>query len=238
MRARAQAAALFAAAAVLHSAPALTWFFPVTKHVAPSLLGVRPEGEVAITFDDGPDPVSTPLVLDLLAHHRVKATFFMLGDMAKRHPGVARMVAEEGHQVGLHGLYHRNALFRSYPTIGYDLKRGKELLEDTSGQRVHLMRPPYGVLSTAVLMHARRLDLKPLLWTSWGRDWRAVATKESIVSDVMRHGIDGATVLLHDSDCTSAPGSTHAMLQALAELLETIQERGLRTVMAGSGTSA
>lgn len=233
MRRSVRAATLFAGAAALHSAPALTWFFPVTKHLAPSLLGVRPAGEVAITFDDGPDPASTPLVLDLLATHDVKATFFMLGEMAKRHPEVARMVADEGHRIGLHGLYHRNALFRSYSTIGYDLKRGKDLVEEASGQKVALMRPPYGVLSTAVLMHARRLDLRPLLWTSWGRDWRAAATKESIVSDVLRHGIDGATVLLHDSDCTSAPGSTHAMIEALGEVLDTIRERGLRTVLAG-----
>lgn len=196
-------------------------------------MGVRPAGEVAITFDDGPDPVSTPLVLDLLARNQVKATFFMLGDMAKRHRDVARQVAEEGHQVGLHGLYHRNALFRSYPTIGYDLERGKALVEEASGQEIKLMRPPYGVLSTAMLIHARRLGLRPLLWTSWGRDWRAAATRESIVSDLVRHGIDGGTILLHDSDCTSAPGSTHAMLEALEELLDLIRERGLRTMAAG-----
>ncbi|MDA8385026.1 MAG: polysaccharide deacetylase family protein [Actinomycetota bacterium] len=233
MRGATQAATFLAGAAALHSAPALSWFFPVTKRFLPTLMGVRRAGEVAITFDDGPDPVSTPLVLDLLARNEVKATFFMLGDMAKRHPDVARAVAEGGHQVGVHGLYHRNALFRSYPTIGYDLERGKSLVEESSGQAVHLMRPPYGVLSTAMLVHARRLDLRPLLWTSWGRDWRAAATRQSIVSDLVRHGIDGGTILLHDSDCTSAPGSTHAMLEALEELLALIQARGLRTMPAG-----
>ncbi|MDA8262996.1 MAG: polysaccharide deacetylase family protein, partial [Actinomycetota bacterium] len=134
MRRSTQAATFLAGAAALHSAPALSWFFPATKRLLPSLMGVRPAGEVAITFDDGPDPVSTPVVLDLLARNQVKATFFMLGDMAKRHRDVARQVAEEGHQVGLHGLYHRNALFRSYPTIGYDLERGKTLVEEASGQ--------------------------------------------------------------------------------------------------------
>ena len=218
------------AALATHAAPALSWFFPVTRKFLPSLMGERSANEVALSFDDGPDPAFTPQILAILKEANITATFFMLGDMARQYPGVAKSVADAGHQVGLHGLSHRNSLFRSPRSIGYDMRKGKEIVEAAIGRPVTLMRPPYGVISAGTLWHARKLGLRIVLWTTWGRDWRRVATPDSVISDLRRHGLGGGTVLLHDSDCTSAPGSTFSTIGALRELIDTCSSEGLAVV--------
>ncbi len=223
-----------AAAVASHFAPAISWFFPLTKRVFPDLMGVRDPHEVALSFDDGPDPAFTPQVLEILRDANIKATFFMLGEMVRRYPAVARSVAAEGHEIALHGLSHRNSLLRSPRSIGYDLATAKEIIETTTGCQVTLMRPPYGVIAPATLWNARKLGLRIVLWTSWGRDWRRPATPETVLGDLLRHGLGGGTVLLHDSDCTSAPGSTFATIGALQALIETCAQRGLRLVPVGA----
>jgi peptidoglycan/xylan/chitin deacetylase (PgdA/CDA1 family) len=96
-----------------------------------------------------------------------------------------------------------------------------------TGQRPRWYRPPYGVLTTAALYACRRLDLTPVLWTAWGRDWEASATPESIRGTVIGKLRGGGTVLLHDSDCTSAPDSWRRTLGALPALLDDIRAYGL-----------
>ena len=89
-------------------------------------------------------------------------------------------------------------------------------------------RPPHGVLSTAATSAARRLGMTPLLWTCWGREWVAGATMESVLATIRRDLTGGATVLLHDSDCTSPPGSCLAALSAVPGLLDECAGRGWR----------
>jgi peptidoglycan-N-acetylglucosamine deacetylase len=108
-----------------------------------------------------------------------------------------------------------------------DLARAKEAIFAATGRVPRWYRPPYGVLSGAALTAARRLNLTPVLWTNWGRDWTRHATPESILSTLTRDLTGGATVLLHDSDCTSAPGSWRNTLGALPGLLDSLAEREL-----------
>ena len=223
-----------AAAVAIHSAPALSWFFPITKRLFPKLMGVRHPSQVALSFDDGPDPVSTPKVLELLEKANVKATFFMLGEMVERYPGVARQVVSAGHEIGVHGLEHKNSLLRSPRTTGYDMAKAKQIIEDVTGAKVKLMRPPYGVISVGTLWYARALQLRIVLWTAWGRDWRIKATAETVIADLRKHGLGGGTILLHDSDCTSTPGSTWSTIGALGSLLEICREARLDVVPIGA----
>lgn len=208
-------------------APALSWFFPVTKHIFPNLMGVNPRG-TSITFDDGPDIAFTPQILDILDNADVKATFFMLGKMVEDHPSVAKQVANRGHNIAMHGYEHKNHLFRSPRTILYDLSRAKSIIEETTGQTITLYRPPYGVISIGTILAARRLDLKILLWTTWGRDWRKKASAKTVLDDLLRHGVVNATVLLHDSDCTSSPGSTWATIGSLNNLINHMRDQEIK----------
>ncbi|HEU0241965.1 MAG TPA: polysaccharide deacetylase family protein [Micromonosporaceae bacterium] len=221
--------AVWAAAVAVgaHAGPALTTVPPLRARLAPGLSGFGRRTHVALTFDDGPDPDYTPAVLDRLDTLGVRATFFLLGTQTAKHPTLARDLAAAGHEIGLHGYEHRSLLRRSPYATHRDLTRGCEVIEDLTGMPIRWWRPPYGILTGAGIVAAHRLGLTPVLWTAWGRDWTANATAESVLATVRRGLRPGGTILLHDSDCTSAPGSSAATVAALPQLVREIRGRGL-----------
>lgn len=213
--------------AATHAAPSLTGIAPLRRAVWPGLSGKGWDDHVALTFDDGPDVASTPAFLDLLAERAVTATFFLLGQMLTWAPDVARRMVAEGHEVAIHGWTHRNHL-RVPPVQVYDeVARTAELVERVTGQRPVWHRPPYGVMTAGDVLAGRRLGLTPVLWTTWGRDWEARATPERVLSTLRPQLAGGGTILLHDSDCTSAPGSWRNTLGALPGLIDGVQAAGL-----------
>ncbi|HLJ07506.1 MAG TPA: polysaccharide deacetylase family protein, partial [Acidimicrobiia bacterium] len=155
-----------------------------------------------------------------------RATFFMLGRMVDADPGLAREVADAGHEIALHGYDHVSHLRRRPGAVGEDLRRGLDALSGATGRRPVWFRPPYGHVSSGTVLAARRLGLRTVLWTAWGRDWTATATPATVARTVHRGLRPGGTVLLHDSDCTSAPGAWHAGLGALPRLAELVADRG------------
>jgi len=214
-------------------APGATWLPPVRRRLLPGLAGLGTPGHVALTFDDGPHPAGTPAVLAALAELGWRATFFMLGTQARAHPGLAAAVADAGHEIAPHGDEHRYLFTRSHRWIRDDLTNGVMALQTATGTRPRWFRPPYGVLTAGGVGAARRLGLRPLLWTAWGRDWRPGATPRSVVQQLERGVLDGGTVLLHDSDVTSTPGSWRVTVAALPLLAEELARQGLRVGPAG-----
>jgi len=221
-------AALGAGAVVAagHAAPALSALGGVRRVFLPRLAGAGRADHVALTFDDGPDPASTPAFLAALDRLGWRATFFMLGAMVDRDPGLAREVADAGHEIALHGYEHVSHLRRPPGRVDGDLRRGVDAVAAATGQRPVWFRPPYGYLSSGSCLAARRLGLRTVLWTAWGRDWTATATPAGVASTVARGLRPGGTVLLHDSDCTSAPGAWRAALGALPRLAELFAAHG------------
>jgi peptidoglycan/xylan/chitin deacetylase (PgdA/CDA1 family) len=216
-----------AALALVQAAPLLTRAQRL-RPLWPALSGVGTPGHVALTFDDGPDAASTPAFLALLGRRQVRATFFVLGEMVHRFPDVLRQVHDAGHEVAVHGWDHRSHLLhRPGRATTEQLERTVELIERTVGARPTFFRPPYGLLTTAGLLAASSCGLRPVLWTAWGEDWTATATAESVLRSVTSGAVDGGTVLLHDSDCTSAPRSWHATHRALPTLLDWCADREL-----------
>lgn len=200
----------------LHAAPAAASWPSLRRVLLPRLAGEGSRGSVALTFDDGPDAASTPAFLDELDRIGARATFFVLGQMLHRNPDLGRRLADRGHEVGVHGWTHRNHLRLSPLQVDAELRRTVELVAATSGRPPAWFRPPYGVLTGGGLLAARRLGLRPVLWTAWGRDWEATAGPQSVLRELRRGGVrGGATLLLHDSDCTSAPGAWRSALGAL-----------------------
>jgi len=195
--------------------------------VTPRLVGRGQPGHVALTFDDGPDPASTPAVLRELDRLGWHATFFMLGTMARRAPGVVDDVVAAGHEVAVHGDEHRNMLRRTPRAARDDIQRATDTVAELARTEPVWFRPPFGILSLGALSGAKQAGLTTVLWTTWGRDWRKEATPDTVVADVLRRYVDGGTVLLHDSDCESYPGSWRATLGALAPLKEQLDARGL-----------
>jgi peptidoglycan/xylan/chitin deacetylase (PgdA/CDA1 family) len=127
----------------------------------------------------------------------------------------------------VHGDTHGNMLRRTPRVAADDISRARDTIADAAGEVPRWFRPPFGILSFGALRAAKRLELRTVLWTTWGRDWRREATPESVEADVLRRYVDGGTVLLHDSDCTSYPGSWRAALGALPRLGDDFAARGL-----------
>lgn len=220
--------ALLAAGAVAgHLLPAVTTWRGLRCWATPELAGIGDAGHVALTFDDGPDPSSTPAFLDQLDRLGWRATFFLLGPMVRQTPDLALELVARGHEIGVHGDDHRSHLRRPPGAITADVARARDTIASATGVWPRWFRPPYGALSGGSLSAARHLGLQTVLWTTWGRDWRPEATPATVVADVTGGLRPGATVLLHDSDCTSAPQSWRSSLGALAPLAETFAARGL-----------
>lgn len=215
------------AAVAAHVAPVAVGWRQARCALMPKLAGIGRPDHVALTFDDGPDPTSTPLVLDALEELGWKATFFCLGSQARRHPRVVTEILERGHELGVHGETHRSHLLRSAPAVTKDVIGARNLLEDLSGRPPRWLRPPYGAVAASTLVAARRSGLSLILWTSWGKDWKAGVSGRQVADEVERTTVGGDTVLLHDSDVTSSPRSWRATLDSLPLLAARWQDRGL-----------
>ncbi|MCU1344253.1 MAG: polysaccharide deacetylase [Acidimicrobiia bacterium] len=208
-------------------APQLVSRRPVRCRLLPRLSGFGRPNHVALTFDDGPDGASTPAILDGLDEFGWKATFFMLGSMVDRHPGVAKEVADRGHEVAVHGYSHVSHLRRTPGDLRVDIERARQLVTEASGQTPIYFRPPHGSMAWGSWAGARRAGLETVLWSAWGRDWRPNLSPSEVVGDVARQLSPGATVLLHDSDCTSAAQCWRAAVGALPGLAELFARQGL-----------
>ena len=215
-----------AAVAAAHIAPAATWL-PVVRRRLPGLAGVGRPGHVALTFDDGPDPESTPRFLDALEALGVRATFFVLGDGVVRHPSVARAAVRRGHELAVHGWSHDRPWLPAPADDARAVLRAADAVRELTGRRPLWYRPPYGILTSGRWAAARAAGLRPVLWTAWGRDWTAGATPASVQAAVAAGLRGGGTVLLHDTDRMSAPGCWRATLGALPAVVEGCRAAGL-----------
>ena len=191
------------------------------RAVPDELLGVSRNHHVALTFDDGPDPASTPHVLEALERHRLRATFFLLGSHVAPAAGLVRELVAAGHELAVHGWDHRATPLVPAGRLADELRRARHVVEDVGGQRVEWYRPPYGALSPATFRAAEAAGLRTVLWSAWGRDWERRATCTSVHRTLHRTLRPGGTVLLHDTDRTSAPDSWRVTLTALPLLVQT-----------------
>ncbi|MFD1661770.1 polysaccharide deacetylase family protein [Streptomyces caeni] len=228
-RARQTAVALAPLAAVTaaHIGPALTWLPGPRLRLFPGLAGVGRPDHVALTFDDGPDPGSTPRFLDALDDLGVRATFFVLGESVVRHPALTRETAERGHELAVHGWTHDRPWLPAAARERAGLVRAVRAVCEIGGRRPQWYRPPYGILTTARWAAARGSGLRPVLWTAWARDWSAAATPESVRALVGAGLRGGGTLLLHDSDRVSAPDCWRAALGALPAIVGGCRAAGL-----------
>jgi peptidoglycan/xylan/chitin deacetylase (PgdA/CDA1 family) len=185
---------------------------------------------VGMTFDDGPHREGTPAVLDALARAGAQATFFVVGEQVRREPQIVREIAAAGHRLAVHGDRHVALSVVTPARLRTDLDRCADLIGELTGQLPDRYRPPYGVFSPAGLLECRRRGWTPLLWSAWGRDWRAGATPDSIAARVTRTLRAGDVVLLHDADHYSSPGSWRRTADAVPRIIEVLGSRGLRAV--------
>jgi len=149
---------------------------------------------IALTFDDGPHPELTPLLLDFLREQEAHATFFVLGCNAEDTPDTLRRAAAEGHQIGNHTYHHKDLTKLGPERRRAEINSGAALIESLTGQRPAVMRPPYGEYNKTVQAEA---DTPLILWSIDPADWRT-RDADDIYRHVMERVQDGDIILLHD----------------------------------------
>jgi peptidoglycan-N-acetylglucosamine deacetylase len=157
----------------------------------------RGSRQLALTYDDGPNDPHTQHLLDVLAKHSIRATFFLIGRYVKELPGIARAIAQAGHVVGNHTFAHPLLTFKSEAEIRNELTQSRFALHDAIGDHSNLFRPPFGARRPAVLRVARELALETVMWNATGYDWSAPPAAE-IERKIARQIHGGDVILLHD----------------------------------------
>lgn len=180
---------------------------------------------VALTFDDGPSE-STPRILEILAAHGAAATFFPCGANVARLPGLARAVADAGHEIGNHGYAHPLCCLHSAPFIEADMARAQQVILEHTGARPVWFRAPYGVRWFGMGRAQRRLGLKGVMWTVIGYDWNLRA--EAIVERIAGRVSNGAILCLHDGRELRTRPDIATTIEAVRRLLPLLLERGYK----------
>jgi peptidoglycan/xylan/chitin deacetylase (PgdA/CDA1 family) len=218
-------AAMAYAALVLGGVLVLRWRVFVDAIVR----GPRSARGVALTFDDGPHPTWTPRILETLAAHGAKATFFVIGRKAEANPALVRAILDAGHAVGLHAYEHdRLFALRGGQRVREDLARGMAVLEGITGTRPTLFRPPIGHTNPTIARVADALDLTVVGWTVSGHDGVASARVDHVVARVRRDLRDGIIVALHDSP--ERGDREPAAVKALPAILDAVAAEHLEIV--------
>jgi peptidoglycan/xylan/chitin deacetylase (PgdA/CDA1 family) len=204
---------------------------PLADRVLGSIYGARTdEPLVSFTFDDGPDERETPRLLDALAEHGARGTFFLLGERARRYPELVRTIRSAGHEVGSHSELHRRLTGIPLREVARDMRRGKQTLETILGEQVRLFRPPYGFLTRGGYVIARGLSLDVVAWSADAEDWLERPVEE-LVATAFERLARGGILLLHERHEPPPPkGPTFDRELLLRSLLAGIDRRGWRSV--------
>jgi peptidoglycan/xylan/chitin deacetylase (PgdA/CDA1 family) len=175
---------------------------------------------VSITFDDSPDENNTDQILDVLKHYGVKAAFFMIGQpMQENNATVVKRAVQEGHLVLNHSFTHPHLTDRTPEEIVRELNATSERIFELTGNYPHLMRPPYGAVSTAVVDAINAQGFTSVLWSLDSLDW-AIRDKDEIIRNVLGNVRPGDIILMHGSR------SNHATVEALPEIIEGLRNKG------------
>jgi peptidoglycan/xylan/chitin deacetylase (PgdA/CDA1 family) len=184
---------------------------------------------VALTFDDGPSPTSTPKILDLLDRAKAKATFFVIGKKAEAHPELVREILARGHAVALHSYaHHRLFALKSARYVRDDLTRAIAVLTAITGERPVLFRPPIGHTNPTIARVVKELGLEVVGWSVRALDGVAAADPRRVARRVKSGLDDGAIVLMHDA--AEREDREPASVTALPAILEAMAAKNLAGV--------
>lgn len=191
--------------------------------------GSDSEKRVALTFDDGPNPLYTSQILDILERHDVEATFFLIGKNVEAYPAVAREIVERGHQIGNHSFTHPDLLKLNGEHISWEIDNTAKIIEQETGVRPTVFRPPHGFRDPVVMEKARQRNLQVVQWTVMARDWKNPGA-EVIADRIVGKIKNGSIILLHDGDGL-VPGADRSQTVAATELIiDRLQKLGYRFV--------
>lgn len=205
-------------------APASRAFRPVLIH------GPARSRNVVLTFDDGPTAPFTEQILDILAEHKVTATFFLCGKNVERHPEIAQRIVREGHTIGNHTYSHPLLFLRTRKFISGEIDRAQEVIERFTGVRPSFFRPPYGARWFGLMPILRARGLRMVMWSAAGYDWKYHT--QAIIKATIRGIRSGSVILLHDGRECRPPEEIDrsGTVEALPAVISAAKDAGLTFV--------
>ncbi|MFD0048104.1 polysaccharide deacetylase family protein [Actinomycetes bacterium NPDC127524] len=209
------------------------WFIPyfLTRILSIGVIKQkRHSAKLAFTFDDGPNPIYTPQLLNLLKLNHIKATFFVVGYKAEQYPELIERMHAEGHLIGLHNYVHKSNWLMDPWTIRRHLEKSASIIEKITGERPIHYRPPWGLMNVFDFFLLGRYKI--VLWSAMADDWRSRGGSEKIKKRLLDNIKNGSVILLHDCGKTfgadeDAPTYT---IQALKEVFREISNTELDCV--------
>jgi len=215
-----------AAAAVAASAAGYQTMAPTGQWYGRTFTGRKAGArQLALTYDDGPNDPHTLRLLEVLAKHGVKATFFLVGRFVQRRPDIVRELAQAGHVLGNHTFSHPNLIFASQARTRRELELCRQALHDAIGEHSRLFRPPFGGRRPATLRIARSLGLEPVMWSVSGFDWRGKPA--SYVEQKVRSRMhDRDVILLHDGSHAAFGADRSQSVAATDHLISEFKSQG------------
>ncbi len=214
-----------AAVGLLAGGCAYAAMWPASQVFGATLIAPARRGELALTFDDGPNPAWTPRLLDVLGGYGVRATFFLVGRYVEAEPELARAIAAAGHVIGNHSWSHPNLALCAANRIREELGRTQDVLQQTVGVAVRHFRPPFGARRPEVLRRARSLGMIPVMWNAMTNDWEErdpgkIAERIAMKVDAAEDRGRGANIVLHDGGHVSPRADRGPSVAAVEKLLE------------------
>jgi len=218
----------------LATAAAWQMYAPKSQLYGRAFIGTPGRGRnLALTFDDGPNPACTPALLEVLAKHQVRATFFMIGKWVQKEALLAREVQSAGHEVANHTFSHPNLALCSAARVRQELEACTRALQDASLEnRFHLFRPPFGARRPATLRAARTAGLVPVNWTVTTFDWQPT-TSERVQHHVLRQLTGGDVLLFHDGGHRDIRSDRMHTVRAVDALIPRLRGNGYQFVTIG-----
>ena len=189
--------------------------------------GDRNRLRIALTFDDGPNEPYTSDVLSILEQYRIKATFFVIGQNARRYPETCRRIVTAGNVIGNHSYNHHKSLcLKRGKTAARDIEMAHQAIYECTGFEPKLFRPPHGFRTPWLMRTVRHLGYTVVTWDNMTSDWKAEKSGDEIIRAILRRAKPGGVIVMHDGRDTRLSYDRSHMLQALPFVIETLMERG------------
>ncbi len=213
---------------LIHGYEYYGWFVSsegVHRHGNESLPGI------ALTFDDGPHPIYTPQILDILKKHGVKGCFFMMGKHVEAHPDIVKRMNEEGHELGSHGYSHRMMPLLSADALKDEIEKTDDAIKKITGERASYFRPPYGFYNEAVRREALSRGYAFVLWNVSSKDWMNQGG-EKVAQNVAKYLKPGVILLFHDGGSVVHNKGTkrESTVQSLPLIIDAARKKGLKVM--------
>lgn len=180
---------------------------------------------IALTFDDGPSPETTPQVLDILQREQIKATFFVVGKTVKNHPQLLKQIVADGHAIGNHTWNHHYHQY-SPSAAAQELETTAQLIHQLTGVKTALFRPPAGILNNGLVDYAHQKKYAVIMWSADSKDWQSRRiTGPQLIDNALTGAQPGSIILLHDGG-----GDRSKTVAALPKLITELKQRGYQFV--------